>query len=173
MPLFSFFSHDEYSSSLTAAVKIPGGIPGGFSCFVSGYVQATFYFTEKNYLRNGFEGSFEDADDWKLRYTLVWRRNATDSLAKGIAGIFRRSAAGKITGITKTDSLNMSASCASPSSSSASPSRRYSLAYTHETETQVTKYISINTDVGASYYADWGKTASLTATATLGATVRF
>ena len=173
MPLFSFFSHDEYTSSLTAAVKIPGGRPGGFSCFVSGYVQATFYFTEKNYLRNGFEGSFEDADDWKLRYTLVWRRNATDSLAKGIAGIFRRSAAGKITGITKTDSLNMSASCASPSSSSASPSRRYSLAYTHETETQVTKYISINTDVGASYYADWGKNASLTATATLGATVRF
>lgn len=170
MPIFSFFSNDEYSSSLTAAVKIPRNEPDSFSYLVSGYVQATFYFTPKNYLRNGFEGSVEGKDDWKAKYTLVWKRNAGSSLARGAVSIFSEEKAEKVQKITKTDSFNAGASCASSTSKN---TRRYSLAYMHEVETQVSKYISLNTDAGASYQALWGKSATLTATATVGATIRF
>ncbi|MBQ9205111.1 MAG: DNA polymerase IV [Treponema sp.] len=173
IPLFSSFSHDEYASSLTAAVKIPREAPSQWSFILSGYVQATFYFTSQNYLKNGFEGSLEGSEDWKAKYTLIWKRNAEHSLTKGIVGIFSSEKAGHISKITKTDSLNAIARCASPSSSSASPTRKYNLAYTHATETQATKYISINTDFGLAYYANWGKIATLTATATIGGTVKF
>ncbi|MBR1404539.1 MAG: DNA polymerase IV [Treponema sp.] len=173
LPLFSFFESDEYASSLTAAVKLPRETPSNYTYLVSGYVQATFYFTSQNYLKNGFEGSVEGKEDWKTKYTLVWKRNARTSLAKGIVTIFSAEKAENIAKITKTDSLNFSASSSSPASSTGKPTRKYTVAYTHETETQVTKYVSINTDVGASYYANWGKIATLTATATIGATVRF
>uniref|UniRef100_UPI0038902215 hypothetical protein n=1 Tax=Treponema sp. TaxID=166 RepID=UPI0038902215 len=61
----------------------------------------------------------------------------------------------------------------SPVSSTSSPVKKYNLAFTHATETQISKYVSINTDAGLSYYANWGKTATLTATATIGGTVKF
>ena len=173
LPLFSFFESDEYASSLTAAVKLPRETPSNYAYLVSGYVQATFYFTSQNYLKNGFEGSVEGKEDWKTKYTLIWKRNAKTSLAKGIVSIFSAEKAEHIAKITKTDSLNAIARCASPSSSSASPTRKYNLAYTHATETQVTKYISINTDFGLAYYANWGKIATLSATATIGGTVKF
>ncbi|WP_366936411.1 DNA polymerase IV [uncultured Treponema sp.] len=173
LPIFSFFSNDEYASSLTAAVKIPRENSSNYSYLVSGYVQATLYFTSQNYLKNGFEGSIEGKTDWKTKYTLIWKRNASSSLAQGIAGIFKGEAAENTSKITKTDSLNLSASCASPSSSTGKPVRKYTIAYSHATETQVSKYVSLNTDVGLSYYALWEKIATLTATATLGATIKF
>ena len=137
---------------------------------MSGYFQATFYFSEKNYLKNGFEGSLEGENDWKAKYTLVWKRNAASSLAKGIISIFSEEKATNVARITKTDSLNASVS---EVSSTSSVTKKYNLAYNHETETQVTKFVSLNTAVGLSYYALWGKIATLTATATIGATVKF
>lgn len=170
IPLFSFFSNDEYISSLSLTMKIPRESPAAISYLLSGYLQSTFYFTQSNYLKSGFEGSIEGREDWKAKYTLVWKRPAKSSLAKGIVSLFKESISEKVSKITKSDSLNLSASCAS---SSSSLTRKYSIAYIHATETQVTKYISINTDVGASYWANWGKSALLSASATIGATIRF
>ena len=170
IPLFSFFTSDEYNSSLSLALKIPRNSPSAYSYLVSGYFQATLYFTDKNYLKNGFEGSAEGKNDWKLKYTFVWKRNSASSLAKGIIGIFSTEKSEKVQRITKTDSLNMSAS---HTESTSSITKKYNIAYTHQTETQVTKYISLNTDVGLSWYANWGKSATLNATGTIGATIRF
>ena len=151
-------------------MKIPRESPSAISYLLSGYLQSTFYFTQSNYLKSGFEGSIEGREDWKAKCTLVWKRPAKSSLAKGIVSLFKESISEKVSKITKSDSLNLSASCAS---SSSSLTRKYSIAYIHATETQVTKYISINTDVGASYWANWGKSALLSASATIGATSRF
>ena len=170
LPIFSFFSNDEYNSSFSGAVKIPRENPSKYSYILSGYVQATFYFSEKNYLKNGLEGSIEGKENWKAKYTLVWKRNARTSLARGIVSIFSEEKAKKVIRITKTDSLNTSASCASGTNSL---TRKYAIAYIHETETQITKFVSINTAVGAEYWANWQKIATLTANATIGATVRF
>ena len=170
IPVFSFFSKDEYASSLTATLKIPRASPSSLSYILSGYLQATFYFTQTNYLKNGFEGSYEGENDWKAKYTLVCKREGKSSLARGLVSIFSEEFAKNTKKITKTDSLNASAS---QSSGTTKVTKKYSLAYTHGTETQVTKYVSLNTEAGLSYYANWGKIATLTATATIGATVKF
>lgn len=170
IPLFSFFSNDEYNSSLSAALKIPRREAENYSYLVSGYFQATFYFSEKNYLKNGFEGSVEGKDDWKAKYTLVWKRDSKSSLGKGLVSIFSEKMAGQTKRITKTDSLNLGASKVSGTSSS---TKKYKIDYMHETETQVSKYVSLNTDLGLGYNTTWGKIAIITATTTLGATIRF
>ncbi len=170
LSLFDFFSSDEYASSLSLTLKIPRESPSSVSYIFSGYIQTTLYFSQTNFLKSGFEGSIGGKDDWKGKCTFVWKRPAKSSLAKGIISIFKASLSEKLVRITKADSLNFSAAS---SSSSSSLTRKYSLAYSHATETQVTKYISLNTDVGASYYANWGKSASLGATATIGATIKF
>ncbi len=170
LPIFSFFESDEYNSSLSAAVKIPRNEPSQYSYLVSGYFQATFYFSEKNYLKNGFEGSLEGKDDWKGKYTLVWKRDSNSSLAKGLVSIFSEKMADGTKKITKTDSLNLAASKVS---STSSITKKYSIDYMHETETQVSKYVSLNTDFGLGYSTTWDKIALLSATATLGATIKF
>ena len=62
---------------------------------------------------------------------------------------------------------------AAKTSSTSSMTKKYSIDYMHETETQVSKYVSLNTDFGLGYSATWDKIALLSATATLGATIRF
>jgi len=170
LPIFSFFESDEYNSSLSAAVKIPRNEPGEYSYLLNGYFQATFFFTEKNYLKSGFEGSLEGKDDWKGKVTLVWKREAKSSIAKGMVSLFNEKLAGGTKEITKTDSLNLGASQAS---STSSITKKYNIDYMHETETQVSKYVSLNTDLGLGYSTTWNKIAILSATATLGATIRF
>lgn len=170
LPILSIFESDEYNSSLSAAVKVPRTEPGDYSYLVSGYFQATFFFTEKNYVKSGFEGSLEGKDDWKAKCTLVWKREAKSSLARGLVSIFSEKAAGGTKKITKTDSLNMAAA---KTSSTSSMTKKYSIDYMHETETQVSKFVSLNTDFGLGYSATWDKIALLSATATLGATIRF
>ena len=58
-------------------------------------------------------------------------------------------------------------------SGTSSSTKKYKIDYMHETETQVSKYVSLNTDLGLGYNTTWGKIAIITATATLGATIRF
>ncbi|MBQ4379318.1 MAG: DNA polymerase IV [Treponema sp.] len=174
LPVFSFFETDEYNSSLSAAVKIPRNAPSSFSFLVSGYFQSSLYFTDTDSLKQGIEGSFEGSNDWKAKYTLVWRRNSKSSLAKGILSFFNENLSQKVIRITKSDSLNASASSSTSSSSSSSKStKKYALDYTRSTETQVSKYVSLNTEAGLSYSATWDKTANLSATASIGATIKF
>ena len=170
LPIFSFFSNDEYNASLSAAAKIPRGKPENYTYIYSGYVQSTFYFTQENYLKSGFEGNYEGQDDWKAKYTLIWRRRAKSSLAKGAVSIFSEKKAEGTLKITKKDSFNLSLS---ESSSTTKVTKRYSADYSHETETQLSKYISLNTGTGLSYYALWNKSVTLTATASVGATIKF
>ncbi|WP_407425919.1 hypothetical protein, partial [Treponema sp.] len=106
--LFSFFENDEYNSSVSAAVKLPENSPESFTYLFNGYLQSTFWFSTQNYLKTGIEGSAEGKDDWKAKYTVIWKRKAASSLAKGIISIFNEESAKKISKINKTDSLNFS-----------------------------------------------------------------
>ena len=170
LPLFSFFSNDEYNSSLSAAVKIPRCTPDQYSYLVSGYFQATFYFNEKNYLRNGIEGTTEGKHNWKAKYTIVWKRDSNSSVAKGLVSIFSSKMAEDTKRITKTDSINMTAGM---SSTATKITKKYGIDYMHGTETQVSKYISLNTNFGLGYTTTWNKIAIISATASIGATIKF
>ena len=170
LPMFSFFESDEYISSLSAAFKIPRTAASSFSYILNAYIQATFYLSEKDYLRQGLDGSIEGKEDWKGKYTIVWKRGSKSSLARGIVSIFSEKMSESTLKITKTDSINLSLSSASASSS---VTRKYAVSYSHATETQVTKYISINTDLLLGYYANWGKSAQLSMNASLGGTIKF
>ena len=170
LPIFNFFANDEYNSSLTAGFKIPRNEAYDFSFLISGYFQATFYFTSSTYLKQGFEASLEGSENWKLKYTAVWKRQASSSLIKGVISIFKNPDDLQDLKITKSDSFNAMTSSARTSSAL---TRIYDLAYSHETETALTKYISLNTALGSSYYANWGKSAKVSAWASLGASIKF
>lgn len=174
LPLFSFFSSDEYNSSLSASIKLPRNNPSAYICRFDGYIQSTLYFQPQNYLKNAFELSLENSRSnenyWKTRYTLIWKRDADSSLAKGIVSVFKSENSLKKNRIIKTDSLNTSVS---DFYSNTKKIRKYSAAFSHETETYISKYISINTDFGISYEAVWEKSAILTARASIGGSIKF
>ena len=170
IPLFSFYEQDEFTTSFSAALKIPRDTPSKISAVVSGYSQLTIYFKEKNSLKTGAEGSFEEKNDWDGKLTIIWKRNSKNSLAGGLCSLFKKFKGEKGFRITKTDSLNFSAASASTSSS---VTKKYSFDFSHAADTQITKYVSLNTAAGAGYYATWGKAAVLNGSLAIGATIKF
>ena len=70
---FDWYEQDEFSTSISFAAKIPRGNAGEATFLASGYTQATFYIRDGDYLKNGLELSFEDADNWSAKGTAVWK----------------------------------------------------------------------------------------------------
>lgn len=170
IPLFSFYEQDEFTSSFSAAMKIPRKSSSQITANVSGYSQLTIFFKDKNSLKTGVEGSFESKTDWDGKLTLIWKRNSKNSFAAEFCSLFKNLKDKNSIKITKTDSLNFSAASASSSSSIV---KKYSFDFSHAAETQITKHISLNTTAGAGYYATWSETAILSGSVSAGATIRF
>ena len=172
MALFDWYDQDEYTTSLSLAAKIPKAKPENASMILNAYTQATFYMGDSDFLKTGLEISTEGKNDWSGKSTIIWKRRGSSRIMNGIIGIIRPSFdTGKITH-TRTDSLNISASSSS-SSSSASNTRKYGASYSHTLDSQITKYVTINTSLAADYSATWNKIATVTATLGLGCTVKF
>ena len=171
---FDWYEQDEFTTSFSFAAKIPRNNPGAVSVLVNAYTQSTFYIGEKDYLKAGLETSIEDRNDWSGKATVIWKRNGKSRMMDGIVGMIFPSIDKKKIIHTRTDSMNFSSSCASSTSSSSSPNtRKYSFEYSHMLDSEITKYVTINTSLELDYSATWNKIASVTATLGLGCTVKF
>ncbi len=167
---FDWYEQDEYTASLSAAVKLPRDTPDNFSVLLGSYVQAVFFITQKEYVKTGFEISFEDKYNWTGKSTFIWKRYGKITPLFSIIELFKPDLRHENHKLTRTDSLNF---LATSSSSSSEITKKYKVDLNHELEIQVTKFISVNTSAGINYNATWDKIASLGASFSAGCTVKF
>lgn len=170
VPVFSWYEQDEYTTSLSIAYKIPKASPSEYTLAVGGYTQATFLINERDSLKSGLSANYEGNNDWTGKFTLVWKRKGITSPLLVPVRLFKTKEDINKLVLTRTDSINASASSAS---STTKITRKYAFEYSHEVEIQLTKYLSINSGLGTSYNATWDKLVTLTGTASIGCTVKF
>lgn len=167
---FRFYEQDEFITSISAGAKIPKNQVRKTTVLINGYTQATFFMIGKDSVKAALEGTVESSHDWDGKATLVWKRNGKDSVAAGIYSFFKPETPQNQFKITQTDSLNAGAA----SSTSASKlQHHYNLDYSHQTDTQINKFVTLNTAAGLGYYTTWNKIAKINGTLTLGATLKF
>lgn len=172
IPLATWFQQDEYAASLSAALKIPRAHPSALSVLVTGYAQANFFVTATHSYKTGVEGSFENVDNWSAKATAIWKRRAERSPVLSAITLFRPAYDAASAKLTRTDSLNLSAS-RSKATTATKATQKYGAEYTHALDFAVTKYVTINTLVGASYACTWDKIITISGTMSLGGTIRF
>ena len=179
--LTDLFEQDEYLTSFSLTLKIPGQNFSSSVAVISFYQQDIFYIKKDETLKAGFEFSFEDKNNLSAKSTLVWKRPGESSLIeKFFVYFFRRFelfSAQKTqsqTKINRSDSLNAVFSRASSSSTTGTTVSEHNFfEYLHALDIQLNKFVCINSSLGLSYSCYWNKNASLSASAQIGATIKF
>lgn len=72
--LLKWCRQDEYTTSFTGAVKIPGGDAGKTTFQLSVYTQENFYINDSDILKTGLQATVETDGDWSTEGTVVWKR---------------------------------------------------------------------------------------------------
>lgn len=179
--LTDLFEQDEYLTSFSLTLKIPGQNFSSSVAVISFYQQDIFYIKKDETLKAGFEFSFEDKNNLSAKSTLVWKRPGESSLIeKFFVYFFRRFelfSAQKTqsqTKINRSDSLNAVFSrTRSSSTTGTTVSEHNFFEYLHALDIQLNKFVCINSSLGLSYSCYWNKNASLSASAQIGATIKF
>ena len=172
IPLATWFNQDKYAASFSATVKIPHNSAKNVSMLYTGYVQANFFVTATNSFKTGFEGSIEDKDNWNCKATVIWKRLSSRSLVTSAIELIRPNYDQSESKLSRTDSLNLATS-RSFSSSATEATQKFSAEYAHDLDISVNKYVTLNTGIGGSYACTWNKIITVTATLTLGGTIKF
>ena len=179
--LTDLFEQDEYLTSFSLTLKIPGQNFSSSVAVISFYQQDIFYIKKDETLKAGFELSFEDKNNLSAKSTLVWKRPGESSLIeKFFVYFFRRFELFSVqktqnqTKIKRSDSLNAVFSRASSSSTTGTTVSEHNFfEYLHALDIQLNKFVCINSSLGLSYSCYWNKNASLSASAQIGATIKF
>ncbi len=175
IPLLKFFEQDEYTSSLSLAVKIPKNDPKDKTFYCTGYFQSVFYMNDTDSVSSAVEGTFQAKNDFLAKYSLIWKRNSNFSVSAALVKLAVKKFSLALTDeknlpITKTDSINLKASI---SSSTNGVTKKYSAQYAHQTDSQISRYVTINSSIGLGYESTWNESVTITAAASLGVTVKF
>jgi nucleotidyltransferase/DNA polymerase involved in DNA repair len=174
VPFFSWYQQDEYTSSLSAVLKIPHDSPSDSTMKYTGYVQANYYVNGTNTLKTGLEGTFENSNAWDTKATLVWKRRGKMSPVLAAVQLFRQEYTNDRVTITRTDSMNTEFSESESSSTTNSTIlKKQSYALTHLLELGLTKYVTVNGSITGSYSCTWNTVITLSASGSLGCTIKF
>ncbi|MCR5724717.1 MAG: DNA polymerase IV [Treponema sp.] len=171
VPIARWFKQDEYSAQGSATLKIPRKQAYNLSMLYSAYLQAAFFVNRDTTFKSGLEGSWETAADWSGKMTFVWKRKGSVSPMLGLIAVFRKDYGSKAK-LTRTDSINLSASSTQPSTEK-SPVLSYSGNLNHQLDIAVTEMITVSSSLGGGYTCTQGKSMILQATASIGAAIRF
>ncbi|MCQ2576411.1 MAG: hypothetical protein MJ162_06675, partial [Treponema sp.] len=79
-PVFNFFESDEYTLSLTSAIKIPADKLQDTQLQLSAYGSMLLYISNKNVVKAGFDLTVDTNANWLLRTSASWNRNSRYSL---------------------------------------------------------------------------------------------
>ncbi|MBR7064126.1 MAG: hypothetical protein IKI31_03115, partial [Treponema sp.] len=69
-----WFEFDEYSTSITGAIKIPKDYPKDITWYLSFYSQQGFFINDFDKLESAIEFSIETNSDWSFRTSATWKR---------------------------------------------------------------------------------------------------
>ncbi len=172
IPIASWFEQDEYLSSFSAAIKIPRSNPSDISQVYTTYLQANFYITKDNALKNGVELNFQDKDNYTAKATITWKRPGKASPIRALAKAFFKKARSKEIPITRSDSLNFSWRSASAANTSQAK-KTHSYEYIHGADLQFAKFFTLTTEIDLSVVCAFEDVCSITAAWSLGGKFNF
>lgn len=171
-PLSNFFETDEYISSLIWTLKIPRETPWKLTQVCTSYIQANFYITNSNILKNGFQFEFQDRNNFSVKTTVLWQRPGKVSPLLGLARLFSKKLREKEIPVTRSDSLNCSwKKSADLSSSAAGRVQRYE--YAHSADFAFAKFLALTTEIDLGFECIVNEICRLTATWSLGGKLNF
>jgi len=173
IPLFKWYQQDEFISSFSFASKIPRKNASNRTYLLNAYLQSTFYFDKSDYLKSGIEGNFEDKYNWSGKSTFIWKRNGKSTLFDGIIKLIKNDFDTKNITHTRTDNLNLSFSKTESGSSNMSGTKKYEIEYSHNLDSKITKYVTINSSLASNYNVTWNSIMTLSLSAGLGCTIQF
>lgn len=172
IPIAAWFEQDEYLASFTATLKIPRAQPSDITQVYTTYLQANFYITKDNVLKNGAEFSFQDSNNYTIKGTVAWKRPGKTSAILALAKlIFKRLRSQEIP-IIRSDSIN----CSWRSSSSVNSRvvrQTHSYEYIHSADFQFAKFFALTTEIDLGFTCAFDDICTLTATWSLGGKLNF
>ncbi len=173
--LTNLFEQDEYLTSISLTLKTPKENFFDSTLLVSLYQQSTFYITQDSFFKAGAELTFEDKDNLSSKSTFIFKRPGKRSLLQEASYFFYKPKQNsKANNIARTDSLNIALSKASASSTSSTKiTHHQNYEYLHSLDIKLNSFVELNSSVGLSYDCIWDKIVTLSANASLGATIRF
>jgi DNA polymerase-4 len=172
IPIASWFEQDEYLASFTATLKVPRAEPSDITQVYTTYLQANFYITKDNVLKNGAEFSFQDLNNYTIKGTIAWKRPGKTSAISALAKlIFKRLREQEIP-IVRSDSINCSWRSAS-SVNSKVVKQTHSYEYIHSAEFQFAKFFALTTEIDLGFTCAFDDICTLTATWSLGGKLNF
>lgn len=172
--LFSWFRQDEYTGYVSTTLKIPREDADDMTRLYTGYLLANFYITDTDTLKTGSELSFETADDWSTKFTIVWKRRGHMSPLLGAVILFKPDFDDSHIILTRTDSFNCTFSEATSSSTTNSKViKKQAFELAHTLDMQITKNLTVTSSVSETYSCTWDTSILLTASASIGAKIQF
>ncbi len=156
IPITGWFEQDEYITSFIATLKIPRTDSGALTQVYTTYLQANFYITNDNILKNGFQLEFQDNNNFQIRATISYKR-------PGYLGSVP---------VSRTDSLNCSWRH-SVGTSSDSVKKIHSYEYSHGADYKISRNFSLTSKIDFSFECIWNEICRLTATWALGGRLNF
>ena len=172
IPIASWFEQDEYLASFTATLKSPRSNPGNLTQVYTCYLQANFYLTKDNILRNGAELSFQDADNYSIKGTVAWKRPGKTSPISALAKLIFKRLRDQEIPIVRSDSINCSWRSAS-SVNSSKPKKTHSYEYIHSADFQFAKFFALTTELDLGFTCAFDDICSMTASWSLGGKLNF
>lgn len=146
LPIASWFEQDEYLSSFIVTLKFPRENPSAITQVYTSYLQANFYITKENILKNGVEFEIQDENNFKVKGTVAWKRPGKASPVTALARLIFKKIRGKEIPIIRSDSINCSWAQSSTSNSSAAK-KTQSYEYIHSADFQFAKYFALTTEI--------------------------
>lgn len=172
--LTDIFEQDEYLTSFSCTLKSPKENFFAYSVLISVYQQSTFYITQDSFFKAGAELTFEDKNNLSSKTTFIFKRPGKHSLLKEASYFFYKPKQTDKNNIARTDSLNITLSKASSSSTTSTKiTHHQNYEYLHSLDIKLNNFVELNSSLGISYDCVWDKIVTLSASASLGATIRF
>ena len=172
IPIASWFEQDEYLASFTATIKSPRSTPSDITQVYTSYLQANFYVTKDNVLKNGVEFSFQDLQNYTIKGTVAWKRPGKISAISALSKIIFKRLRDKEIPITRRDSINCSWRCASNMNSSKTK-KTHSYEYIHSADFHFAKFFALTTEINLGVVCAFDEICTLTAAMSLGGKLNF
>ncbi|MCR5613341.1 DNA polymerase IV [Treponema sp.] len=172
-PLLKWCESDEYTASFQATLKIPRSDSTDVKQIYTTYIQANFYKTQEDVLRTAVQFSFQDAENWNGKATLLYKRKSHFTPILEIVKLFKSEFDYSNVSISRSNALNFTCYSSRAASTNAKLRQYQSIELSHLIEFEIIKQISINAGISGIFTHTRDEICSLEVTLTLGGKLKF
>lgn len=150
-PLLKWCESDEYNISFQSALKIPRTEPENIKQNYNLYLQANFYQTGDDVIRTGFQFSFQDANNWNTKASVLYHRASHFTPILEAVKLFNKKYDYSNLKILRNDSLNISVASQLADSTNARLRQYQSFDISHDLEIYFLKTFALTTNLSAEF----------------------